>query len=110
MTTLVKKTFETVEDGITNLIAAATYDYCDGPLGNNETMKKEYPDSKQRVAVCYSKWRQSKGTTEIDFTEQIRQLKADEKAGYPPNCNKGYEEKDGKCVLIKKDKDSTAKG
>ena len=77
---------------------------------SNETMKKEYPDSKQRVAVCYSKWRQSKGTTEIDFTEQIRQLKADEKAGYPPNCNKGYEEKDGKCVLIKKDKDSTAKG
>ena len=24
---------------------------------------------------------------------------ADEKAGYPPNCNKGYVEKDGKCVL-----------
>jgi len=42
---------------------------------------------------------------EIDFTEQIRQLEADKKAGYPPNCNKGYEEKDGKCVPIKKDKD-----
>ena len=23
---------------------------------------------------------------------------ADEKAGYPPNCNEGYVEKDGKCV------------
>ena len=23
---------------------------------------------------------------------------ADEKAGYPPNCNKGYIEKNGKCV------------
>ena len=37
---------------------------------------------------------------EIDFTDQIKQLKADKKAGYPPNCNEGYEEKDGKCVLI----------
>ena len=44
MTTLVKKTFETVEDGIANLIAAATHDYCDGSLGNNETMKKEFID------------------------------------------------------------------
>ena len=25
---------------------------------------------------------------------------ADEKAGYPPNCNEGYVEKDGKCVPI----------
>jgi len=25
-------------------------------------------------------------------------VEADEKAGYPPNCNKGYVEKDGKCV------------
>tara|TARA_Y100000310_G_C20232313_1_gene600813 strand:- start:171 stop:401 length:231 start_codon:yes stop_codon:yes gene_type:complete len=41
---------------------------------------------------------------EIDFTEQIKQLKADEKAGYPPNCNEGYEEKDGKCVEIKEEK------
>ena len=39
--------------------------------------------------------------TEIDFTEQIKQLEADKKAGYPPNCNEGYEEKDGKCVKIK---------
>jgi len=26
--------------------------------------------------------------------------KGDEDAGYPPNCNSGYEEKDGKCVPI----------
>tara|TARA_Y100001963_G_scaffold156262_1_gene249418 strand:+ start:2235 stop:2654 length:420 start_codon:yes stop_codon:yes gene_type:complete len=41
--------------------------------------------------------------TEIDFTDEIQQLEfdfmsADEKAGYPPKCNEGYEEKDGKCV------------
>ncbi len=28
------------------------------------------------------------------------QTKADEKAGYPPNCNEGYVAKDGKCVPI----------
>ena len=60
---------------------------------------------------------------EIDFTDQIKKLKeqepckhctcnpcicgtrnwrtiADQKAGYPPNCNEGYEEKDGKCIMI----------
>ena len=37
---------------------------------------------------------------EVDFTDQIKQMKADKEAGYPPNCNEGYEEKDGKCVLI----------
>jgi|LULG01.1.fsa_nt_gb hypothetical protein len=26
--------------------------------------------------------------------------KADEEAGYPPNCNEGYKEKDGKCVPV----------
>ena len=33
--------------------------------------------------------------------------KADEKAGYPPNCNEGYEAKDGKCVLIEKDSEKS---
>lgn len=48
---------------------------------------------------------------DIDFTEQILKYKedgllADEKAGYPPKCNSGYEaSEDGKkCVPIKKDK------
>ena len=37
---------------------------------------------------------------EVDFTDQIKEMEADKKAGYPPNCNEGYEEKDGSCVLI----------
>ena len=54
--------------------------------------------------------------TEIDFTEQIlnrqmakfreeMQMKADEKAGYPPKCNPGYEVSPDKkkCIPIKKD-------
>ena len=54
--------------------------------------------------------------TEIDFTEQILnrqmakltedlQMKADEKAGYPPKCNPGYEVSPDKkkCIPIKKD-------
>jgi len=28
----------------------------------NETMRKEFPDNKQRSAVCYSKYRQTKRT------------------------------------------------
>jgi len=31
--------------------------------------------------------------------EQL-EIQADEKAGYPPNCNDGYVEKDGKCVPV----------
>jgi len=30
--------------------------------------------------------------------------KSDEDAGYPPNCNEGYKEEDGKCVPIEKGK------
>ena len=28
---------------------------------------------------------------------------ADEKAGYPPNCNEGYVAKDGKCVPVQEE-------
>lgn len=40
---------------------------------------------------------------EIDFSDQLefpfaKETEADQKAGYPPNCNDGYTEKDGKCV------------
>ena len=46
---------------------------------------------------------------EIDWTDKIKKLEADDKAGYPPNCKEGYVAKDGKCVPIeeneaKKDK------
>jgi hypothetical protein len=39
--------------------------------------------------------------TEIDFTEGLKMAHADEKAGYPPKCNKGYIEENGKCVKEK---------
>ena len=55
-------------------------------------------------------------TEEIDFSEQIAnrifknyikelRTKADEKAGYPPKCNPGYEISPDKkkCIPIKKD-------
>tara|TARA_R110002051_G_scaffold244900_2_gene304731 strand:- start:945 stop:1202 length:258 start_codon:yes stop_codon:yes gene_type:complete len=31
---------------------------------------------------------------------QAEQTHSDDKAGYPPNCNDGYVEKDGKCVPV----------
>ena len=30
--------------------------------------------------------------------EAYQQNKADDEAGYPPNCKPGYVEKDGKCI------------
>jgi len=38
---------------------------------SNDNMRKEFPDQKQRAAVCYSKWKKAKGTIEIDFVGQI---------------------------------------
>ena len=35
-------------------------------------MKKEFSDKKQRAAVCYNKWRKSKGTIEIDLLEEAK--------------------------------------
>ena len=75
-----------------------------GKCMSDPVMKKEFTDSKQRAAVCHSKWKKASGEIIMDFTDQIKQLEADKKAGYPPNCNKGYKEKGGKCVLIKKRK------
>ena len=52
----------------------------------SDSMKKEFPDQKQRAAVCYSKWRKAKGTIEIDFTEQIELNKCPECGGLPCSC------------------------
>tara|TARA_B100000745_G_C19859432_1_gene285887 strand:- start:5 stop:298 length:294 start_codon:yes stop_codon:yes gene_type:complete len=44
--------------------------------------------------------RESKGEIMKDehILNKAARIYADEKAGYPPNCNEGYVEKDGKCV------------
>lgn len=34
----------------------------------------------------------------VDAVDLQLKSDADKKAGYPPNCNEGYVEKDGKCV------------
>ena len=40
--------------------------------------------------------------------EKEEEVEADEKAGYPPNCNEGYEAKDGKCVKVKDEEEENA--
>ena len=37
----------------------------------DSVMVKEFPDEKQRYAVCQSKWKKSESTIEVDFTDQI---------------------------------------
>ena len=34
------------------------------------------------------------------------EIQAEKKAGYPPNCNEGYAEKDGKCVPVGENSES----
>jgi len=41
----------------------------------DQTMNKEFPDKKQRAAVCYSKWREATAEIEIDFSDQIIEAK-----------------------------------
>ena len=66
-------------------------------MGDN-TMNKEYPDGQQRYAVCVSKATEGLSSIEaVDFQIKYKS-DSDERAGYPPNCNEGYVEKDGKCV------------
>ena len=41
-----------------------------------------------------------------DIFESLEQLLAEKQAGYPPNCNEGYEAKDGKCVPVEEKSES----
>ncbi len=66
---------------------------------SDKEAKKSFPDQKQRAAFCHSQWK-SKSSTINEVDEAYQQMVADEKAGYPPNCNEGYVEKDGKCVPV----------
>ena len=64
----------------------------------DDVMNNEYPDEAQRAAVCMSKAADGLSLIEAVDLQSRYNSEADEKAGYPPNCNEGYVEKDGKCV------------
>jgi len=69
----------------------------------DDVMNSEYPDQSQRSAVCMSKATEYLGVIEAADFQMKYKLESDDKAGYPPNCNEGYVEKDGKCVPLKKE-------
>ena len=83
--------------------------------------KNKFPNQQQRVAFCHSQWRDgTMSSAEYkkhhyfltqraqDLIEaskmpdhilnKVSESYADDKAGYPPNCNEGHVVKDGKCV------------
>lgn len=77
---------------------------------------KESKDNKQAVAICINQYRKkSKSLFEkadreyrasMRFDELMQKMEeatSDKKAGYPPNCNEGYVEKDDKCVPIEEE-------
>jgi|TARA_R110000744_G_scaffold4455_1_gene16084 hypothetical protein len=72
---------------------------------DDETMNKEYPDGKQRLAVCISKATEDTSLIEsVGFQIEYRS-ESDEDYGYPPNCHEGYVAKNGKCVPVESDKE-----
>ena len=46
---------------------------------SDSVMNKEFPESEQRAAVCYNKWRKAEGVVEVDFTEQIVESRKNKK-------------------------------
>jgi len=68
----------------------------------DEKVKKEFPDQSQRAAVCMSKAGENLSVIEAVDLQISQKSAADKEAGYPPNCNEGYVEKDGKCVPVDK--------
>ena len=80
----------------------------------DDKMRSEYPDQKQSTAICMSKACEYSHYIETADLQLNYDTTGDEKAGYPPNCNDGYVEKDGKCVplgatLHKEEKKSEAR-
>jgi len=82
---------------------------------SSEKSKRSFPDTKQRVAFCNSQWKKGEAAPSGEkhakdllnkfgfgstghILNRVQESYADEKAGYPPNCNEGYYEKNGKCV------------
>lgn len=83
--------------------------------GDKDRPKKDAYEKAQKPKEDKSKAEDDKKPKDKGLTEEQKKLpdaikksilekkqksKADEKAGYPPNCNEGYVEKDGKCVPV----------
>jgi hypothetical protein len=67
MTVAIKKTFKTVDDGIANMIAAATYDYCDGGRFNDDMVDDFKNGWKIKKGSKYIKISTNKGGTAWGF-------------------------------------------
>ena len=67
---------------------------------SDSVMNNEYPDRGQRAAVCMSEALDGLSLIEAVDLQSRYNSEADKKAGYPPSCNEGYVEKDGKCVPV----------
>ena len=72
----------------------------------DSTMNKEYPDGQQRYAICVSKAIEGLSYIEAVGFQMEHRSESDEDAGYPPNCNEGYVEKEGKCVPVKEESEA----
>ena len=86
--------------------------FCHSQWKNKSKGAYEYEDPKTGELFYYSrrgmyrkngrtlvfKKRTRGETVPAHILNKTSESYADEKAGYPPNCNKGYIEKNGKCI------------
>jgi len=56
---------------------------------DNTKMLNEFPDDKQRAAVCYSQWEKSSGSVEMDFSNQYVEAKEGKTLNKPFRTPKG---------------------
>ena len=77
--------------------------------GPEKFSQKASLDEEGRSVVVDYMFLEGYTISDIAATVTMLNSSADDKAGYPPNCKKGYEEKDGKCVPKEEDKDSEGK-
>ena len=76
---------------------ASIFIYEDQKTGELFHYKRRGPHRKNGRRIVFVK--KSKAETSPNhILNRIEESYSDEKAGYPPNCNKGYVEKNGKCV------------
>ena len=69
-------------------------------LWDNIHAKKDDKKDDKKEEKLTDKEKKLPDAIKKSILDKKKKSKADEKAGYPPECNEGYVEKDGKCVPV----------
>ena len=67
---------------------------------DSETLRERLKHHKDAVKNLEREIKDLKKDKKEDERDVKTESKGDDVAGYPPSCNEGYVEKDGKCVPV----------